>query len=332
MIIGGEFGDWLEDRPARAETMARIKQRAGEFESWQDWARLESQLPAAQAGGAEAVLALARRFIRSNTFVDEALARLISAASSDPFYRPHLGLALSPVHCGLLLFDRPALTILAAALDADAIAAKRANRKGGASIVFTGERALFHFVDGGGATLSFWEAPPIEHGFTAAGSGRCRLVERRPIADGETLEVDGRYRTFVVDSAPRNLVYLQASTPLAAAPLRVEYDSATHAFVGASSTDETSSRTQMMLALLRILDRQDAVPVFRELLDAEHFYARWQTMRELLALDAEAALPHLREMAAADPHPDVREAAGQTLARFFPEAFPADRRADPCPA
>lgn len=332
MIIGGALGAWMEDRPAQARTMARIRERAREFEGSRDWVLLDSELAAAEAGGADAVLAVARRFIASGRVVEDAIDRLVAAASADPFYRPHLRLASSPVHCGLVLFDRPALTLLAAALDADAIAAKRSNRKGGASIVFTGERALFHFIDAGGATLSFWEAPAIEPGFTAAESGLCRLVERRTIADGETVEVDGRCGTFVVDSAPRNIVYVRASTPLGAAPLRVEYDSVTRDFVGASSTDETSSRTQMMLALLRILEREDAVPVFRELLGGEHFYARWQTMRELLALDSDAALPHLREMAAGDPHPDVREAAAQTLARFFPDACAPQRELHRCPA
>ena len=40
-------------------------------------------------------------------------------------------------------------------------------------------------------------------------------------------------------------------------------------------------------------------------------------MRELLALDAEAALPDLRRLAEQDPHPEVRAAASQTLRLFF---------------
>jgi hypothetical protein len=56
------------------------------------------------------------------------------------------------------------------------------------------------------------------------------------------------------------------------------------------------------------------------MLDNPHFYARWQAMRELLALDAEAALPHLSGMAGADPHPEVRAAAAVTLSAWFPGA------------
>ena len=65
----------------------------------------------------------------------------------------------------------------------------------------------------------------------------------------------------------------------------------------------------MMVTLLRIMDRKDAVPVVRESLKDQHFYTRWQIMREFLALDAEAALPSLRDMARRDPHPEIREAA-----------------------
>lgn len=75
----------------------------------------------------------------------------------------------------------------------------------------------------------------------------------------------------------------------------------------------------MMLALLRMMDRRDAIPLFRDLLRSELFYARWQTMREFLALDAAAALPHLREMAVADPHGEVRRVAAQTLIRVEEE-------------
>jgi HEAT repeat protein len=39
-------------------------------------------------------------------------------------------------------------------------------------------------------------------------------------------------------------------------------------------------------------------------------------MRELLGIDAEAALPHLKRMAARDPHQDVRRAARSVLDRL----------------
>jgi hypothetical protein len=54
-------------------------------------------------------------------------------------------------------------------------------------------------------------------------------------------------------------------------------------------------------------------------------------MRELLALDADVALPHLRRMAADDPHPEVRATARRTLDLFFADE-PAAAGDVPCRA
>jgi hypothetical protein len=51
-------------------------------------------------------------------------------------------------------------------------------------------------------------------------------------------------------------------------------------------------------------------------------------MRELLAMDADAALPPLRDMAARDPHPEVRAAARQTLDLFFSDSDAPEARGD----
>jgi len=331
MIAGNELADWLRDRKAQRDTGETTEEVAGRLRRLPCLERLGCALDLAQQKGVEAVLALAETFVTSPGAIEEVLGVLIAAARDDPFFRPHFGVASSEVHSGLLLFDRPALSLTLAVMSADAIAAKRAERTGGASLTFTGRRTIFHFLKSGGATLSLWEAPRIGSGFTADSSGRCRFVERWRIEDGEKLDLDGRRFTFIVDETERDIVFVGADTPLGAGPLSVEYDSATLRFIGASSTDEASSRTQMMLALLRMMDRRDSVPLFREMLRSDLFYARWQTMREFLALDPGAALPHLREMAAADPHVEVRRVAAQTLAQLFAEESEIEEEPVLCP-
>jgi hypothetical protein len=214
-------------------------------------------------------------------------------------------------------------------MSADSLAIKRRSREGRASISFTGQRTLFRFVKGGDATLSIWTAPLIEADFTSASGGRCHRRESRRLADGDVIEFDGRRESFVVDRADSDLVYLFASTPLGAGPVGAEYDSETLELVAASSTDDAGSRIQMMFALLRVMERGDAAPIFAQRLQATHFHARWQAMRELLGLDAGFALPHLRAMAAADPHEEVRGAAAEVLADFFNER--AESLEPPCP-
>jgi hypothetical protein len=331
MIAGTRLKAWLADREAQHDSHQRASQAACRLKALPALSRLREQLDMPGGHSAQGALALARAFIGTKGALDDLLQMLIANGREDPYFRPPVKLVRAEVHSALVLVDHPNLTLSLAVMDADAIAAKRAGRTGGASLVFSGRQSLFHFLKGGGATLSFWEAPKIEPGFTGAASGQCRFVESRTIREGDTLEIDGRSRTFIVDTAAHDLVYLQATTGLEKAPLTVEYDAGKRRFLGASSNDEASSRIQLMLSLLRTMDRVDAVPLFEELLASEHFYARWQTMREFLALDAEAALPHLRSMAVADPHPEVRQAAESILARFFPEN-PAVEEEALCPA
>jgi hypothetical protein len=332
MIITDPLAVWLGDSEARNATDARTRALAAAIAEVPAFAAMKRGLAPAIEEGAQAVLALARAFIEDDEAIAAILAAGIAAAAADPFCRPPLRASRNEVQDGLVLFNHPALSVQLAVMGADALVLKRRARDGRASISFTGQRSLFRFVKGGSATLSVWRAPFIEPGFTAASGGRCRRHAVRRLADGDVIEIDGRFESFVVDQAGSDLVYLFASTPLEASPVGAEYDSDSLELVASSSTDDASSRTQMMLALLRTLERDDAAPLFAERLRAAHFYARWQAMRELLALDAGLALPHLRAMAAGDPHPEVRAAAARTLADFFSDQ-PEDLEPPlPCPA
>lgn len=318
MIPGKALAEWLENRREQVLTNAAREECRREFSRLEPIVRLNRELDSAPAGEAEAILACGRRFLEDPDAIRRCLDLLNSFAKRDFFFRPPLPNLSGEVHTGLLLLDRAQLTMLLAVASPDALATKRKIRRGPASIAFAGARSVYKFVKSGGATLSFWETP----GLAWEGRGRCRLVERRPIADGELLELDGRYQGFVVDHAEGDMVYIHTSTPVGAAPLVSEYDSATFEFVGGSSADEASSRTLMMLSLLRLMDRGDAASLFREALGSSHFYARWHAMREYLALDLGLALPHLRKMAEADPHPEVRVAAARTLETFFSGEVP----------
>lgn len=325
MIANEALAAWLGNGPARASTEAAMGALAAELAAMPALAALRRGLAPAAEAGADAVLGLARRFVEDDGAIGGIVGSALAAASIDPMCRPPMRASRNDVQDGLLLFSHPLLAVQLAVMSAEALALKRRS-EASVPISFTGQRSLFRFLKGGEAILSLWEAPPIGPGFTAAGADRCWLRERRPLADGDSIEVDGRFESFVVDRAESDLVYIFASTSLEASPVAAEYDPATRELIATSSTDDAGSRTQMMLALLRTMGRRDAAPLFAGLLDARHFHARWQAMREFLALDAQLALPHLEVMAAADPHPDVREAAAATLAAFFPEPLP------PCPA
>ncbi|TFI59226.1 HEAT repeat domain-containing protein [Sphingomonas parva] len=330
MIAGDVLARWMADARARDETMQGVVRAGAAVEALPALQALADQVDQVADSGS-AVLAAAARFLATPGAIEACLRPLIDAARADPFFRPAFRAVSSAIRSGLVLYERPELSLLLAEIAADDLAAKRTFAQGPSSITFTGDHSLLHFIDAGGATLSFWEAPMLDESFSAVAAAPCRPVGRRKLRDGETIVLDGRREAFVIEHLSATMVYVQATTRVGGGALSREYDSRTMAFVGASSTDDAASRTGLLLTLLRDMDRQDAVPLFIRAIREEDFHGRWHAMRELLALDADTALPHLREMARSDPHPEVRGAAAQTLAAFFPGDTPAEERQS-CPA
>jgi hypothetical protein len=318
MIPGPALGRWLADRDAQSASYRQVDACAERWSAHPLMGRLHRELVELEAPTAEALIAAAGRFMDQAGEIDAMMRELVAGSRSDPFFRPPFHPLSSEVHNSLLLFHHPDLSISLGVTGLDMLAAKKTGRRGPASINFTGFVTLLRFMKAGGATLSFWEAPPIGEDFSQADAGRCRLVERRRIADGEEFVIDGRRQSFVIEHATSDILFFQAVARAGCAPVGVEYDSDSCDFIGATGTDEASARLEMMVSLLRALDRDDAFPVFEEALDSPQFYTRWHVMSEMLAMDADAALPALRRLAEADPHPDVRAAAWQTLKMFFP--------------
>lgn len=331
MIAGDVLAAWLAD-PARQEATTRA---IGTFsERWYAnpaVADLRRELEIIPANDAAALVAAAQRFMARSDQFEILIADLLTNSAADPFFRAPFRLVSNDIHSGMLLYDDPLISISIGVIELDALAAKKMDQTP-AAITFTGQWSVINFVKAGDATLSFWEAPQIDGDFLEEKSGRCHFVDRRMVKDGETLVVDGRSQSYVIERAEGTIICLQAVIGAQSAPLSVSYDWKTHGFVGASSTDEQACRSLMMASLLRIMDRTDAFPAIQAVLKGQHFYTRWQIMRELLALDAEAALPSLKEMAAGDPHPEIREAARQTLETFFGPEHIADEGAVKCPA
>jgi hypothetical protein len=317
MIAGAALAAWLGDRNAQGRSHQAVEDCARRWSRDPLMTRLDRDLTELREKTPEAVLALARAFIDRDEEIAACIEDLLSSSAKDPFFRPPFHPMSSDIHTGLLLYHNQDLSIALGITGVDMLAAKKAGPRGATSIGFTGVTTLFRYVKAGDATISFWEAEPLTPDFVAAEAGKARLVERRKIRDGDEILIDGRRQSFIIEHATSDMLYFQAVIRPDAAPLAAEYDSKTLSFIGVSSTDEISSRIQMMVSLLRTMERDDALPHIVEALDSPHFYTRWHIMRELLAMDADAALPPLRRMAAEDPHPEVRAAAQQTLSLFF---------------
>ena len=326
MIPSPALATWLADPDAQRASFDAVQASAAKWGRHPLMTQLERAIVELPEKTPQAILAAADTFMDKMDDIEALFADLIAGSRADPFFRPPIYPLSSEIHSGLLLFHNAHLSLALGVAGVDQLATKKLAQRGVGSIGFNGLLTKFRYLKAGDAILSFWEAPAMGDDFVAADAGKARFVERRQIRDGDEVVIDGRHQSFVIEHAARDMVYFQAMVRQGGAPVTAEYDRESLSFLSASSTDEASSRVQMMVSLLRVMEREDALPLMIEALDSPQFYTRWHVMREMLALDAEGALPSLRRLAAADPHPEVRAAAGQTLRLFFEEETAA------CPA
>lgn len=326
MIIGDELGDWSVDRTRQRQTRADVDAFA---QGWNHGAAnraFAAAIAAVRGRGAGALPGAVRTLFEDDGWFDELIESLAATMWDDPFFDPPFRHLNSDIHSGLLVYEDDLVSVAAGVTSIADLAARKSASRHAASIAFSGQVGILKFVRAGGARLSFWEAPPITERFTAATAGRCRKTGERALADGEILTIDGRFQSFVIEHAKSNLVILQATVKPDQAPLSVEYDARTHEYVGCAAADDSASRIQMIATLLRKLDGEGAFEAIAGFVGHPHFFVRWHVMRELLGLDAEAALPHLKRMAAGDPHPETRRAARGVLDRIQAPATALARR------
>jgi len=316
MIVGQDLQTWLADRPRQRRTQAAIDDFGREWSRGPVHRRFEDTLAAIPAQTAEAVADAVRTLFADDQWVDVLIDGLAAALIADPYFEPPFRALNSDLHNGLLVFENDKVLIAAGVSSAAQLAARKNVRRAATSVGFTGQVTMLKFVKAGGAVLSFWEAPRITGDFTAAAAGRCARTGERRMSDGDILVVDGRFQTYVVEQLRSSMVVLQASIALDQAPLSVEYDSVSQAFVGCSAAADSASRIQMITTLLRKLGCEGTFEPVAAFLDHQDFFVRWHVMKELLGIDAAAALPHLKRMAARDPHADVRKAARSVLDRL----------------
>lgn len=140
---------------------------------------------------------------------------------------------------------------------------------------------------------------------------------------GATLELDERRETVRILPGARPLILLRAQVAPEGPVFSRIHDVASGAMVASAQADEAHARTLMLLSLLRMQGRTDAVAQFEAALDAPLGVQRWAVMREYLALDTGRALAALRDMAWADVDGAVRALARGTLAKLEATTCPA---------
>lgn len=326
MIIGPDKEAWLSDRAAHRRLDAAVRRFAGAWADSSPHRDFDAALAVLGADtGAEAVVDAARALLSDDAWIDSLVARLATEMRSNRCFEPPFRAPQSDIHSGLLVYEDRHLTIAAGVSRLSRLAGRKQGGKGKGSIHFTGQLSVFRFLKSGGAALSFWECEPIGADFSAATAGQCRRTGTRKIRDGETIVVDGRSQSFIIEHAAANFVVVQANIKTGQAPVSAEYDAETRHFLGCCAVDEGDCRIQMIATLVRLLGHDEAFDAIAGFLDHPSFFVRWHAMKELLGIDVAAAWPLLNRMAIGDPHPEPRAAARMVLDRIG--AAPVRRRA-----
>lgn len=272
-------------------------------------ARLHDELDGLTERSGTAVRALVEDLLAETGWLACWIERLAQTAAADPFFDLPLVANGNKHQRGLVLFSHDCVTLTLNVLSIDALAAKKSHRHGPRAIIFTGGLTLQKFLKGGGALLQLWSASAPDSLFSLADDHRCAPAGYRAIKDGEILTTDGRTQSYVISHAVSDIVVLQADIRVDRAPLLVEYDAQSLLAVGASSTNDGASRSQMLLSFLSMLGRAGDADVLERYTHDDAFYLRWHATRELLGVDAGRAMERLRAMERGDPHPEIRDAA-----------------------
>ncbi len=325
MIVGPELRAFAGSRRRQRELGEAVNRLALDWRHGAVNRRFAETFQPLDRDDVDSVADAAWNLLAEDSWVDTLVGTLADELRRNPYFEPPFPVLNGELHTGLLIYEDDKVAIAAGVSRAVQIAGRKTAQRVRTSVNLTGQVNVLKFVKSGGATLSFWEAPRIGWDFSAETAGTCRRVESRSIADNEIVTIDGRSQAYVIDHVRSNILLLQAVVKAGQAPLGVEYDSESFAYVGCSAVDDHDSRIQMIATLVRKLDHQEAVPVLTAFLDHPSFFVRWHVMRELLGLDVRAALPHLRRMAAEDPHPDARHAAAAVIGRA--EGALAERKA-----
>ena len=250
-------------------------------------------------------------YLTDHLWVQQRLRAAVALCAADPFAMPPLRIFSGGALGGMILAEVPPITLSLIIRPFNQPAPRDP------SVIFSPGHGLTQIVRSGGARVRRYRVAlddaELAGGFRAASAAPLKDIGEASLTDGDQIRVDQQCESFNLIPGTGDLVMLQLFVhEQSRVPMR-EYDPATGRLIRAAAGGRATSFRQMGLAVLRACGRSDAAPLFAAALADNDFAMRWQVMRELLALDPEAALPHLGAMAAGDPHPEVREAAAATM-------------------
>ena len=168
---------------------------------------------------------------------------------------------------------------------------------------------------------------------------RVARIEAEPLRlhPGAVYRLDGAHEALAIDRIDGTLVTLRLHRKPVAASVARQYDIASGALVHQAAGLQDDSRAELAMALLRAMGRRDAAPAFAAFVrNGAHSgdpAARWQALRECLALDSAAGLAELCRVVETPGDPLVAPAWALLEALMARDpAFAKAREALLCPA
>ncbi|WP_164117775.1 hypothetical protein [Sphingorhabdus sp. Alg239-R122] len=232
-----------------------------------------------------------------------------AAQQERPFLQPAFQHFTNGILHSVVIADTSHATLSLAALDGAALQQAKRATDGSADIVgFTPSTVYMKILCGSGEA-EFYRKAELDSGATTCAASACEKVQ-----PGKLVVIDGISESVRFARAHGHILMLRILLkPLNARP-RQEFDAATGRLVFQASGDDRETRMQMMLALLRTMERSDAAPVMAMLSRRGSAYMRWQAVRETIATDTRTGVNELRHMAEQDDVPELQALAARTLA------------------
>lgn len=153
--------------------------------------------------------------------------------------------------------------------------------------------------------------PGSLHAVVVAGGGRGRILRNRSadpaharievelltFGRGTAISIAGEREALALDAIDGVLLTLRLHRrPRGDTPAR-QYDVTSGALVHQAASERADSQAELMMALLRAMGRSDAAPTLAAVARTGAPPARWQALRECLALDSATGFAALLEVA-----------------------------------
>ena len=233
--------------------------------------------------------------------------------SHDDVYLPSVMPIESDIANGISIFKDDNLSLSALCWNPIPLKLKKnKNAKGRKTISVNGEDISMRFLQSGSCVIEIWDTKPFE---------RNEPLEQRMlpnsklirVEDGDTLTLEGGRHAISIKSSDHPVIIISASTASTRTSVNAHYLEETGNLHSFTASEMRSSRIQSLSFLLCQLRYTRGAETIETLLNHPDHFVRWSLMRDLLALDSDRGILRLIEMSERDAHPQVREAARNSV-------------------